>query len=916
MVVLGKSTSGVCWKMPYVGLLLVCLILDAFGQTKPALTWDVIDHTDWRKYDIRDLRLSDDGRYVTYLVNSQTILQSTETNFKRIFPGFSSLEFVPNSDLVIRRIADTVKIFRPNDYLLAKTYSAVGYNDLVKFSDGYLAIKSKTDLILLNTTTFSEKVFSDVTGFKYAESTSALLYTTQSGNISKLFLLDLKDQINKEIMETSGRFQKYTGNRAGNYIAATVSQGDFKHPEIILYNTKSKKTQIIDERSLHLNKGFSINEHSLRFAGNGQILIFSQKLERPDVKKDSNKIALNIWNYKDTFLPKVRIPSVFEDGPEDHQELLNEFRMAFNIATGKAIELEDPNTGLLRRDQHLFKIGPENGYYALAQKPGIWGYNTIPRADVYTCIDLLFGKRKIIPIKSSADIPYLSPDGKYILFYSQTGAFYSFDTSNGKTQWLTDPTQLPVLNRYEQEPLNFCYGIAGWLDHGKSVLVYSQYDIWKLDLNGRHNPVCITRHEGRRSQMMLRLTVSGNPQILTIPDAEPLAPDKLILIGQDINSKQQCIYSFDLEGKISPQKFMAGNHCLNSKFGENEIDQENKPYIVKSKYNNVYAIVISDIRKGQNLYLTNDFKTVTQVTDNNLHADHNWVTSELLHWVGPDKIPNQGILYKPGNFDQLKKYPVIVCYYQKNSTQLNACPVGEESKWSAFMRNMGYFVSNGYLVFVPDVHYKIADLRESVYNSIVPGVKELIKRPYVDSRHIGATGQSWGGYETMWLVTKSKKLFAAAFGENGGSDMFYASYMAPNFPFSGTLRMGVMPWQRPDLYVKNSAVLFVEQVQTPLCLCNNDLDYRCPIPFGIEMFEYLRILNKPVWLLEYKNQGHGVGRYYDKTDPDVADYRIRFQQFFDHYLKGEPAPKWMTQGTPYRSPNVQSTLEPDTNQNH
>jgi hypothetical protein len=61
----------------------------------------------------------------------------------------------------------------------------------------------------------------------------------------------------------------------------------------------------------------------------------------------------------------------------------------------------------------------------------------------------------------------------------------------------------------------------------------------------------------------------------------------------------------------------------------------------------------------------------------------------------------------------------------------------------------------------------------------------------------------------------------------------------------------------------------------------------------VEWFTALRRLGKEVWMLQYDGEGHGVFE-----DRNVRDYLMRLEQFFAHYLKGEPAPVWMTSGVP------------------
>ncbi len=158
-------------------------------------------------------------------------------------------------------------------------------------------------------------------------------------------------------------------------------------------------------------------------------------------------------------------------------------------------------------------------------------------------------------------------------------------------------------------------------------------------------------------------------------------------------------------------------------------------------------------------------------------------------------------------------------------------------------------------------------------------------KSWIDEKHIGITGCSYGGFETMWLITRSDDLFAAAFAEVGCSDMTLEFFNEPDLTLGNYGRIGATPWEKPELYIENSPIYFANKIKTPLGLMNNNQDAICPLPQGIEMFLALRQLDKPVWLLQYENQGHGVGHSFDKTDIEVTDYRKRYQEFLIIFKK-------------------------------
>ena len=269
----------------------------------------------------------------------------------------------------------------------------------------------------------------------------------------------------------------------------------------------------------------------------------------------------------------------------------------------------------------------------------------------------------------------------------------------------------------------------------------------------------------------------------------------------------------------------------------------------------------------------------------------------MVYWTSLDNIHLSGLLYKPENFDPQKKYPLMVYFYEKNSNDIH-----DHFAPAAFGSTINYslYTSNNYLVFVPDIVYRIGYPGESAKNCILPGVTSLITKGFVDAKHIGVQGHSWGGYQTAYLITHTN-IFAAA--EAGApvvnmisayGGIRWGTGLSRMFQYEKTqTRLGGSLWEKPMLYIENSPIFLADKVQTPLLMMHNDADGAVPWYQGIEMYMAMRRLNKPVWLLNYNGQDHNLRQRQDKID-----LSIRMKQFFDHYLKGEAIPPWMKIGVP------------------
>ena len=161
-------------------------------------------------------------------------------------------------------------------------------------------------------------------------------------------------------------------------------------------------------------------------------------------------------------------------------------------------------------------------------------------------------------------------------------------------------------------------------------------------------------------------------------------------------------------------------------------------------------------------------------------------------------------------------------------------------------------------------------------------------------------GQSWGGYQVAHLITRTDMYAAAWSGApvvnmtSAYGGIRWATGMNRQFQYERTQsRIGKNLWEAHDLYIENSPLFYLDRVNTPVAIMHNDNDGAVPWYQGIEMFTALRRLQKPVWLLNYNNDEHNLIKRQNRKD-----IQMRQSQFFDHFLKEKPAPKWIKTGIP------------------
>ncbi|MFI5309880.1 MAG: alpha/beta hydrolase family protein, partial [Gemmatimonadales bacterium] len=422
------------------------------------------------------------------------------------------------------------------------------------------------------------------------------------------------------------------------------------------------------------------------------------------------------------------------------------------------------------------------------------------------------------------------------------------------------------------------WGIAGWTRDDKSVLVNDRFDIWDLDPTGVRDPVVLTDSVGRRQDIQFRAIALDR-------DAEERAIDvtkAAWLSAFNEDNKQSGFYRTKLDARRAPEKVV--------------MDPLRYGTPVKAEHADVYMLTRSTFQQFPNLWVGPSIAQAgTRITDANaFQKDYMWGTAELVQWKTLDGVERQGILYKPENFEPNKKYPMISYFYEELSDGLHAyiAPNGGTSV------NITQYVSNGYVMFEPDIYYEMGHPGQSALKSIVPGVQKVLDMGFVDPKKLGLQGHSWGGYQTAYLITQTNMFSAAEAGAPvadmisayGGIRWGSGVNRAMQYE-SGQSRIGKTIQEGLPLYIENSPLFALDRVHTPLLILHNDMDDAVPWYQGIELYIGMRRQGKEAYLFSYNGEPHGIqGRANQK------DFANRMQTFFDVKLKGAQQPDWMVRG--------------------
>jgi dipeptidyl aminopeptidase/acylaminoacyl peptidase len=730
--------------------------------------------------------------------------------------------------------------------------------------------------------------------YVFAEENPVVYYLKKSEKKTKnggVFRVDLNN-LATQLIDTGKVAYKHLATDKTGKTAAYLSIKDSVKNDSLRYafqywnGTEAKV--IVDEDYKLLPQDWQISKYqSPEFSKNDKRIYFSAKpIENRTIDttliKDE-KAEVDVWNWQDKMIqPEQKVKK------KQLTELAYQFY--YDLESGNIVQLNDPEMEDLifdKNKEQAYILGSTSHPYDVERS---WDW---PWKNDFYSVETSTGKRTKI-LEGISDRPDLQPNSHFAIYYNQTTKnWFSVDLKSGKTLNLTASVEVPLYDEDDDHPaLPPAHGFGGWLADG-SALVYDKYDIWKLDVTGNNPPENITK-TGRSAKITFRT-------LRLDPENRELATEtnhNLILTSFNHATKGDGVYFLNLKsGKLTPQKAY-DNFSING--------------IEKAEEADVFVFRKQNFSTYPDLYLTDkNFKTEKKISGiNPQQKDFAWGTVELVSWKAFDGTPLEGLLYKPENFDSNKKYPMITYFYEKRSETLHNYYSPQPS---ASTVNMAYLVSNGYLVFVPDIVYKDGYPGESAYNCILSGVEAMEQKGFVDSQKMALQGQSWGGYQTAYLITRTNKFAAAMAGAPvanmtsayGGIRWESGLNRAFQYERSQT-RIGKNLWEGFDLYIENSPLFAAPKVETPLLMMHNDADGAVPYYQGIEFFMGLRRLNKPVWLLVYNNEAHNLRKMKNKQD-----LSIRMMQFFDYYLKNAPAPEWMTDGVPITNKGLDYGYELD-----
>jgi len=626
--------------------------------------------------------------------------------------------------------------------------------------------------------------------------------------------------------------------------------------------------------------GFSVS-HKIRFSKDNRRLFLKirkyeplEKKDPPEAKPKDSQPTVDVWHWKDEKLLSQRMKEAERTKVEFYDAVLS-------LSSKELIQLTS-------KELQRLSMSGENDLWAIAMDNRDYISDWDNRKyDLYR-MNLLSGEKKLIEKKYPGSVN-LSPDGNKAILWKD-GHFWYYNLAEDTKHNISDKLRISFINmendHWGSEP---SYGFVGWVKGQDAIIVNHKLDLWMLPLDNKGEAKNLTADSGSPQETRFRI---DDMSFMRKPDIEDRYIDLksgLMLNAFNLKTKHAGYYFFD--NKKMTKFIYEPVSFSGSRWGSGIIKAENSDVVIykKGDYKNYPESYLSDSK----------FSKSKQITNTNPQQEkYKWGHRILIDYTNDDGEPLQGILSIPDSYKSGDKLPMVVYSYEKMS----------QNRYSYSSPRIGgsgicemMYVSDDYLVLLPDIHFNVGTPHSDMHECIDAAIDKVIELGYVDERYIGYEGFSYGGHCGMYISTQENKFAAIAAGAGVSNlvqgfniDIVGDGSNEQDYYMTGQGRLGTDPTGDTEMYISESAVFNASTMDTPLLLFHGTVDNVVQWEHSFGFYSILRYLKKPVVFLSYREEGHGL-----RQKGNRIDIQSRLKEYFDHYLKGNEASAWITDGLPY-----------------
>ncbi|WP_313385909.1 alpha/beta hydrolase family protein [Chishuiella sp.] len=834
-----------------------------YAQPKPTIT--ELEYDKWGT--LAGNKLSEKGNwssfYVTYpsvdslfLVNNQTKKQLT---IKGIREGFFMKEhtflWLKNQELSLLNLKTNDITIIP---FVNKIYLSQKYNKLITVE------KEKADqqIVIRNQFGKVERQIKQIRNFSLDEKVNRMVYERTIDSTTYLEYLELAHPLSSYLIDQqkSVTYQNFSWNNKG--IVMIKKDENSSRSTVCYFDEKQRKS---DCMKIDLFEDeIDLTPRSLNLSKDSKLVYFNAKNKL--VSKSTND-SVEIWYGSDQLIYPIR-----KAKDERGYEL---YTWVWNREENIVSQLTDTLLTSVHYLANAKKVLLYNKYEKTTDD------KLINNHDLYLYDAITKSKKRIIKSfnRNASLIKNIAQTDNFI--YYADNNWWMYDTGSEKninltslidTQW----DNQEVDEAYQKE----AWGVAGVSMDKEEIFIYDTYDIWKINWR----TLAFNRiTKGRESQRIFRfdfldekrkeVSYSNNLRELDIrQDA------RLIIDDLEARTKSYGILKPNLKINV----FLESEDFLYSNLKQASLS---KAFIFMKEAYNLPAEV---------WYQKATESAPVKIYSSNLqHYNYSWGKSELINYTTQNSQNLKAALFYPPHYKKDSIYPVIIRVYENLSHEVKKY---HPPSWS---NTIGFNVSNltqqGYIVVLPDVNYKEGFAGESITNSVVAILNKLIKNGVTEKGKIGLIGQSFGGYETNYILTQTD-LFSAAVTGAGFFDLIKGYFtMSDTFEKMESwryenhqFRIRKTFYQSPDLYIKNSPLFYADKITTPLLSWTGLKDPIVSPEQTMTIYTALRKLNKNIIMLRYPNAGHFL-----LNRNDQKDLTKRVHEWFAYYLKNKRNSKWI-----------------------
>lgn len=847
----------------FLFVLAICPIMGQQGPTKSVL--EPKDYNMW--HHLRNPQISGDGLWTSYRMDydqkqDTLFVLSLDERIKYKFPNAHNGQFQPNKKTEFFAFKDDLKGIGVLNLSTGKTVWQSEADRFVFDSNGnFLALHNAQQqegyLKLWNLEIGNTIILKGIRDFKFDPRGKRAVVISKDSTEASIFLLRLENMQQSVIIKTQRSELLYPKwNDAGDglvFLESNPSSGQR------LYYFEDKKTPMLrelDNIDLREIGRLEISKLDIFFSKDGERIFFwTHQINDCLIKKDRDSVKVQVWKGTDKWI-------------YTRQQLDWEFNKADRLAVWWPKKQKVYQIGTAERPEVIL-TGDQKyalSFNLLTYEPQ---YRQSPQSDFYIT-ELETGNTSLMTKGLETALGYLSidPSGKYIGYFKDD-AWWLYDIKKRKHFNSTENLPFPLTYEYAPHTVTITpFGTMGWTTT-EDFLVYDEFDIWMINLegksamrltDGRERGICYREYKGLYNGFNPLSTTIGNNAYDLSKSLFLTTIDSLYNYGFAIREQ---------DGKVKP--FV------------NEIGRISE--LRKAKFTDSFIYVNEKNDASPALWKKSRKNAKLLIQSNEQQHKFSIGKSELISYKNDQGQKLHGILHYPDNFEAGKLNPMIVQVYERVGYKYQK--YHNPSYYNGTGYNYRNFTADGYFVLEPDILIQKGNPGVSATDCVTKAVEAVLKKGIVNKDAVGLIGQSFGGYETAFIISQTD-IFKAAVVGAGVFDLA-TSYHNINIDTgrpehwhyeNQQWQMGKSFYEGKELYRRNSPLEYAQNIKTPTLIWTGNKDYQVNWHQSEALYLALRRLKTEVELLIYENEGHSLIK--GKNQKDLT---LRITNWFSKYLK-------------------------------